>query len=60
MYYDHQLTDKLDELAKMVAERIAELESDDDWDINIDNKYRLLRKFDEFYDDCLYTSMCDI
>lgn len=60
MYYDHQLTDKLDELAKMVAERIAELESDDDWDINIDNKYRLLRKLHEFYYDCLYTSMCDI
>lgn len=58
--YDHQLTDKLDELARMVAERIAELESDNDWDINIGNKYRLLRKFDEFYDECLYTSMCDI
>lgn len=60
MYYDHQLTDKLDELAKMVAERIAELESDDDWDINIDNKYRLLCKLSDLYDDCVHTSMADI
>lgn len=60
LYYDHQLTEKLDELAKMVSERITEMESDDDWDINECKKYRLLRKFDDFYDDCLYTSMCDI
>ena len=60
MYYDHQLTDKLDELAKMVAERIAELESDDDWDINNGEKYRLLRKLSDLYDECMYTSMADI
>ena len=60
LYYDHQLTDKLDELARMVAERITEMESNDDWDIDIGNKYRLLRQFDEFYNDCLSSSMCDI
>lgn len=45
MYYDHQLTDKLDELAKMVADRITELES---------------CKHADLYDDCIYTSMADI
>lgn len=61
MYYDHQLTDKLDELAKMVAERIREMESNADyWDTNDGNKYWLLRKFDEFYDECRYTNMLDI
>lgn len=61
MYYDHQLTDKLDELAKMVAERIYEMESyADDWDTNDGNKYWLLRKLDELYDECRYTNMLDI
>lgn len=60
LYYDNQLTDKLDELAKMVSERIKEMESDDDWDINEGNKYLLLRKFDDFYEECLCTHMLDI
>lgn len=60
MYYDHQLTEKLDELAQMVAERIVVIEKDDDWDMNIGNKYALLCKFSEFYDDCQSTNMLDI
>lgn len=60
MYYDHQLTDKLDELAEMVAERIREIESDDDWDMNTGNRYYLLCKLADLYDDCIYTNMADI
>lgn len=60
MYYDHNLTDKLDELAEMVAERIREIESDDDWDMNTGNRYRLLCKLSDLYDDCMYTNMLDI
>lgn len=60
LYYNHEITDKLDELAKMISEKIHQLESSDDWDINDEKKYRLFRKFDDFYDECIYTSMSDI
>lgn len=60
MYYDHNLTDKLDELAEMVAERIRELESDDDWDMNSGNRYHLLQKLSDLCDECMYTNMLDI
>jgi hypothetical protein len=60
LYYNHEITDKLDELKKIVSDKVSQIESSDDWDINIDTEYWLLRKFEDFYEECICTSMSDI
>ena len=56
----YRITDKFDELMKEVHKELDYLDNLEDWDLNDNEKYRLLNNIVNVYEDCQNREIYDI
>lgn len=60
LYYKHSLTDMFDKFIKEVYKELNYIEEMEEGDRNDYERYRLLNKITDIYEECQQTEMLDI